>query len=61
MAIDVLVQYNGGFLPDILLFTQPVLLYGSMALVSYIITTLLTVYYIVFFFFLLSGPAWRLM
>ena len=44
MAINVIVQYNGWFLPDILLLTQP-LLYGSMALLSsYIITTLLTMY-----------------
>ena len=29
MAIDVIVQYNGGFLSDILLLTQaPILVYG---------------------------------
>ena len=50
MAINVTVQYNGGFLPDILLLTQhkPLFLYGSMTLLSYIITTILTMYYSVF-------------
>ena len=53
MAINVIVQYNGGFLADILLLTQaPIFVDGSMALISYIITTLLTMYYIVFRFVL---------
>ena len=44
MAINVtIVQYNGGVISDILLLTQaPIFVYGSMALVSYIITTFLT-------------------
>ena len=61
MAINVIVKYNGGFLSDILLLTQaPIFVYGSMALLSYIITTLLTKYYIVFCFVMLGGSAWRL-
>ena len=61
MAINVIVQYNGGFLSDILLLTQaPIFVYGSMAFLSYIITTLLTMYYIVFCFVMLGGSAWRL-
>ena len=59
MAINVNVQYNGGFLPDILRLTQApiILLYGSMALLlSYIlfITTLLIMYYIIFCFVLVA-------
>ena len=39
MVINIIVQYNGGFLSDILLLTQaPIFVYGSMALLSYIIT-----------------------
>ena len=39
MAINVSVQYNAGFLSDILLLTQaPIFVYGSMALYT-------TVYY----------------
>ena len=51
MAINVIiVQYNGEFLSDILLLTQaPVFVYGSMALLSYII---------VFCFVMLGGSAW---
>ena len=61
MAINVIVQYNGGFLSDILLLTQaPIFVYGSMALLSYVITTLLTMYCIVFRFVMLGGSAWRL-
>ena len=60
MAINVIVQYNGVFLSDILLLTQaPIYVYGSMALLSYTITTLLTMYYIVFCFVKLGGFAWR--
>ena len=41
MGINVFVQYNGEFLYDILLLTQaPIVLYGFMALLSYIITTI---------------------
>ena len=59
MAINAIVQYNGGFLSDILLLTQaPIFVYGSMALLSYIITTLLTMYYIVFCFVMFGGSAW---
>ena len=58
MAINVIVQYNGVFLSDILLLTQaPIFVHGSMALLSYIITTLLTMYYIVFCFVTLGGSA----
>ena len=35
MGINVIVQYNGGFLPDILLLTQAFFLYGSMAILYY--------------------------
>ena len=46
MAINVTaVQYNGGIPSDILLLTQdPIFVYDSMALSSYIITTLLSMY-----------------
>ena len=51
MAINVIVQYNGVLLSDILLLTQAsIFVYGLMALLSYIFTTLLTMYYIVFCF-----------
>ena len=63
MAVNValIVQYNGGFLPFILLLTQaPIFVYGSMALLLYIITTLLTMYYIVFCFVIVGGSAWQL-
>ena len=61
MAIKVIVQECGGFLSDILLLTQdPIFVYGSMALLSYIITTLLTMYCIVFCFVMLGGSARRL-
>ena len=61
MAINVIVQYNGVFIYDILLLTQaPMFVYGSMALLSYIITTLLTMYYIVLCFVTFGGSAWRL-
>ena len=59
MAINVIVQFNGGFLSNILLLIQaPISVYGSMALLSYIITTLLTMYYIVHCFVMLDGYAW---
>ena len=62
MAINVIiVQYNGGFLYVILLLTKaPIFVYGSMALLSHIITTLLTMYDIVFCYVMLGGSAWRL-
>ena len=61
MAINVIVKYNGGFLSDILPLTKaPIFVDGSMALLSYIVTTLLTMYYIVFRFVMLGGSAWRL-
>ena len=62
MAINVIiVQYNGGVICDILLLTQaPIIVYGSMTLVSYTVTTFLTMYYIVFCFVMLGGSAWRL-
>ena len=61
MAINVIAQYNGVFLFDILQLTQaPIFVYGSMALLSYIIITLLTMYYMFFCFVTLGGSAWRL-
>ena len=62
MAINVIVQYNGGFLPDILLLTQaPTFVqYGSMALLLYTNTTLLTMCYSVFCLVMFGGSAWRL-
>ena len=58
MAVNVIVQYNGVFFSEMLLLTQaPIFVYGSMALLSYIITTLLTMYYIVFCFVTLGGSA----
>ena len=59
MAINASVQYNGGFLSYILLLIQaPIFVYGSMALLWYIITTLLTMYYIVFCFVMFGASAW---
>ena len=59
MAINGIVQYTGGFLPDILLFPKPLFLYGSMALISYIITIILTMYYYsVLCFVMFGGSAW---
>ena len=42
MVINLNVQYNGGFLPDILLSIQ------ALIVLSYIITTFLIMYYFVF-------------
>ena len=51
MAINVFVQYNGGFLPDILLLTQaPIYVRWHYYRTSYIITTLLTMYYSVSYY-----------
>ena len=38
MAIKLIVQYNGGFLPDILLWAQALIFvqYGSMTLISFV-------------------------
>ena len=60
MAINVFVQYNGEFPPDILLLTQapivvPVWFNGTIIVYS-IITTLSIIYYIVFSFVLFGGP-----
>ena len=61
MGINVIVQYNGGFLPDILLFIpKPLLSYGSMAFLSYINATLLFMHFIDFCFVLFGGPALHL-
>ena len=38
MVINGIVQYTGGFLPDIYCLPKPLFLYGPMALISYIIT-----------------------
>ena len=65
MAIDHgSVQYNDGFLPDILLLTQaPIFVWFEMAILYiYIITFLLTMYHSsVFCFVMLGGSAWRLL
>ena len=45
MAIDVIVQYDSGFLPVILLLTQAPIVVWFDAFLSYIITTLLTMHY----------------
>ena len=60
MVINVIVRY--GFFSDILLLNQaPIFVYGSMALLTYIITTLLAMYYIVLcFVMLVGGSAWQL-
>ena len=66
MAIiyNVIVQYNGGFLPDIIiLFTQaPILIWfdGTIIVYYFYYTTLLAMHYIVFCLFMFGGPAWRL-
>ena len=49
MVINVIVQYNGEF--------YPTFLYGSIALLSYIITILLTMYYSVLCFVMFGGSA----
>ena len=53
------VQYNGGFLPDILLLTQAPICVGfdGTIIVYYYYHTLLTMYYSVVMF---GGSAWRL-
>ena len=53
MAINVIVQYNGGFHSNILLLTQaPIFVwFDDTIIVVYIITTLLTIYDSVFCFF----------
>ena len=58
MAISVIVQYNDGFPPDILLLTQAPFFvwFDGTSIVPYIITTLFTMYYIVFSF----GYVWWL-
>ena len=46
MAINGTVQDTGGFLPDILLFTQaPILVWFDGTIIDIIITFLLTMYY----------------
>ena len=63
MAINVIVQYNGGFLSDIILFTQAPIIFvwfDNTIIVKYIITTLLTVYHSVFCFVMFGGSVCRL-
>ena len=57
-----IVQYNGGFLPYILLLIQaPVFVwFDGTIIVYYYYHTLLTVYYSVIYFFMLRGSAWWL-
>ena len=64
MANNVIVHYNGGFLPDILLLTQAPILYRYgvidvtiIIIVYYYFNTLLTMYYIVFCFVMFGGFA----
>ena len=62
MAMNVIEQYNGGFLPDILLLTQALIfVWFDGTIIVYYIPTLLTMYYIVFCFVMFGGPARRLM
>ena len=45
MVINVFVQFNGGFLPDIVLLTQaPIFVWFDGTIIIYVITTLLTMY-----------------
>ena len=61
MVINVIVQYNGGFLPDILLLTQaPVFVRFDGPIIVHYYHTLLTMYLSVFCFVILGGSAWRL-
>ena len=62
MAINVIVQYNDGFLPDILLFTQaPIFVwFDGTSIVYYYYYTLLTIYYSDLCFAMFVGSAWRL-
>ena len=46
MAINGIVQYTSGFLPDVLLFTQaPILVWFDGTIIDIISTILLTLYY----------------
>ena len=49
MAINGIVQCSGEFLPDILRLTQAPILFGSTALISYIINILLPMNYSVLY------------
>ena len=57
MATNVIVQYNGGFLPDILLLTQGSIFVWFDGTIAYIITMY---YYSVLCFAMFSDSAWRL-
>ena len=65
MAINVIVQYSGGFLPDILLLTQaPIFVWFDDTYyyrIPGMITTLLTMYYSVFCFVMFGGSGWSLL
>ena len=60
MPINGIVQYTGGFLPDILLFTQASILvsFDGTIIVHYYSTLLLTIYYSVLRFIMFGGCAW---
>ena len=63
MAINVFVQYNDGFLPDILLLllTQaPIFVWFDGTLIVYYYYPFNYVLYVVFCFVMFGGPAWRL-
>ena len=69
MASNVIVQYDGGFLPDILMLTQaPIVVWFDDTIIVYYYYLFLIMYHIVFFkeksvfcSVLFGGPVWRLM
>ena len=61
MKINVIVQYNGGILPNIILLTQAsIFIWFDGTIIVYYFYPLNYVY-IVFCFVMFGGPAWRLM
>ena len=62
MAVNGIVQYNGGFLPDTLLLTQaPIFVWFDDTVIVYYFYPFNYMYYIVFCFVIFGGSAWRLM
>ena len=61
MVINVIVRYNGGFLPDIFLLTQaPIVVWFEGIIIVYYYY--LSITYCIVFCFVLSGvPVWQLM
>ena len=60
MVINVIVRYNGGFLPDILLLTKaPIVWFDGIIIVYYYYLSIM--YCIVLCFVLFGVPAWQLM